>query len=104
MSDRYAIRESISRKLRPFQIPHEAGHDHLVAWRKARAGGSKGLEAKRRGPTPKVTDERDVKLAEQARELESWKGRAELAEALVEVQKKVAAILGISLPENGGKR
>jgi transposase len=76
---------------------------HLVAWRKARAKG-KGLEAKRRGPAPKVADERDRKLAEQARELASWKGRAELAEALVEVQKKVAAILGISLPENGGKR
>jgi transposase-like protein len=78
---------------------------HLVAWRKARAaGGSKALEAKRRGPAPKVADERDQKLAEQARELAVWKGRAELAEALVEVQKKVAAILGIGLPENGGKR
>jgi transposase-like protein len=77
---------------------------HLVAWRRARAAGSKGLEAKRRGPAAKIADERDVKLAEQARELASWKGRAELAEALVEVQKKVAAILGISLPENGGKR
>ena len=78
---------------------------HLVGWRKARAKGErKGLEAKRRGPAPKVADERDQKLAEQARELASWKGRAELAEALVEVQKKVAAILGINLPENGGKR
>jgi transposase len=78
---------------------------HLAAWRKARAKGErKGLEAKRRGPVPKIADERDEKLAEQARELTSWKARAELAEALVEVQKKVAAILGISLPENGGKR
>jgi hypothetical protein len=34
----------------------------------------------------------------------AWKGRAELAEALVEVQEKVAGILGITLPENGGKR
>ena len=78
---------------------------HLTAWRKARAKGErKGLEAKPRGPVPKVADERDQKLAEQAREVASWKARAELAEALVEVQKKVAAILGISLPENGGKR
>jgi transposase-like protein len=78
---------------------------HLAAWRRARAQGeSKGLEARRRGPVPKIADERDRKLAEQARELAAWKGRAELAEALVEVQKKVAAILGISLPENGGKR
>jgi transposase-like protein len=78
---------------------------HLAAWRRARAQGeSKGLEARRRGPVPKIADERDRKLAEQAREMAAWKGRAELAEALVEVQKKVAAILGISLPENGGKR
>jgi transposase-like protein len=78
---------------------------HLAAWRRARAQGeSKGLEARRRGPVPKIADERDQKLAEQAREMAAWKGRAELAEALVEVQKKVAAILGISLPENGGKR
>jgi len=78
---------------------------YLAVWRKARAKGErKGLEAKRRGPAPKVADERDQKLAEQAREVASWKARAELAEALVEVQKKVAAILGISLPENGGKR
>jgi transposase len=78
---------------------------HLAAWRKARAKGErKGLEAKPRGPAPRVADERDQKLAEQAREVASWKARAELAEALVEVQKKVAGILGISLPENGGKR
>ncbi len=78
---------------------------HLTAWRKARAKGErKGLEAKPRGPLPKVPDERDQKLAEQAREMAAWKGRAELAEALVEVQKKVAAILGIDLPQNGGKR
>jgi transposase InsO family protein len=78
---------------------------HLAAWRKARAKGErKGLEAQRRGPAPRVADERDQKLAEQAREVASWKARAELAEALVEVQKKVAGILGITLPENGGKR
>jgi len=78
---------------------------HLAAWRKARAKGErKGLEARPRGPQAKVPDPRDQKLAEQERETARWKARAELAEALVEVQKKVAAILGISLPENGGKR
>ena len=78
---------------------------HLAGWRKARAQGEhKGLEAKRRGPAPKIADERDQKLAQQAREMAAWKARAELAEALVEIQKKVAAILGIDLPENGGKR
>lgn len=78
---------------------------HLAAWRKARAKGErKGLEAKRRGPSPKIADKRDQKLAEQERELGRWKARAELAEALIEVQKKVAVILGIELPGSGGKR
>ena len=78
---------------------------HLAAWRKAREKGERrGLEAKRRGPQTKVADPRDQKLAEQERELGRWKARAELAEALVEVQKKVAVILGIELPESGGKR
>ena len=44
------------------------------------------------------------KLAEQAKELARWKARAERAELLVEIQKKVATLLGIELPENGGKR
>lgn len=39
---------------------------HLVSWRRARAQGeTKGLQAKRRGPVPKVADERDQKLAGQ---------------------------------------
>ena len=78
---------------------------HLAAWRKARAKGErKGLEARPRGPQAKVPDPREQKLAEQERETARWKARAELAEALVEIQKKVAALLGIDLPESGGKR
>jgi len=77
----------------------------LANWRKARAaGGREGLEAKRRGPQPKVANPLDQKLAEQERELARWKARAELAEALVEIQKKVAALLGIELPKPSGKR
>ena len=75
---------------------------HLAAWRKARAQGQhRGLEAKRRGPAPKIADARDQKIAEQERELGRLRARAELAEALVEVQKKVAVILGIKLGPNG---
>ena len=75
---------------------------HLAAWRKAREQGQqRGLEAKRRGPTPKIADARDQKIAEQERELVGLRARAELAEALVELQKKVAVILGIKLGLNG---
>jgi hypothetical protein len=44
-----------------------------------------------------VADSRDKKLAEQAREISRWRKRAERAEALVEVQKNIAALLGTSL-------
>ena len=78
---------------------------HLAAWRKARRKGErKGLEAKQRGPKAKVVDPSAQQLAEQEKELARWKARAERAELLVEIQKKVAVLLGIELPENGGKR
>ncbi len=79
---------------------------HLAAWRKARAKGERrGLEAKQRGPKAKAADPSAQKLAEQEREMARWKARAERAEALVEIQKKVASLLGIDLPEEkGGKR
>ncbi len=68
---------------------------HLTAWRKeARAG----LEAKKRGPKQKV-DARDRKIAELERRLDRITQRAERAEALVELQKKVSQLLGIALPE-----
>ena len=77
---------------------------HLAAWRKARVVGEHaGLEPKQRGPKVKV-DASPQKLAEQEKELARWKARAERAELLVEIQKKVATLLGIELPENGGKR
>jgi hypothetical protein len=42
-------------------------------------------------------DPRDKKLAAQERELARWKKRAERAEALVELQKQMAALLGTPL-------
>jgi transposase len=72
---------------------------HLASWRKARRRGElAGLAPKKRGPAPKVRDERDKKIAEQEREIGKWKARAGRAEALVELQKKVAALLGEELP------
>ncbi len=67
---------------------------HLTTWRAARelAGAPKT-----RGPARRVVDPRDKKLAEQARELSRWQKRAERAEALVELQKQVAALLGTPL-------
>jgi transposase-like protein len=72
---------------------------HLTYWRKeAGRGELAALRPKKRGPQPKVVDARDRQLAEQERETKRWRRRAERAEALVEVQKKVSQLLGIALP------
>jgi len=44
-----------------------------------------------------MADPRDKRLAEQAREISRWQQRAARAEALVDLQKQVAALLGTSL-------
>ena len=70
----------------------------LTNWRAARDRGElDGLAPKQRGPKATATDPRDRKIVEQDREIVRWKHRAERAEALVEVQKKVAALLGTPL-------
>ncbi len=68
---------------------------YLTTWRAARDRGElEGLAPKPRGPKVVPPDPRDKKIAEQDREIGKWRKRAERAEALVEVQKKVAALLG----------
>src|SRR5437899_10044500 len=65
---------------------------HLVEWRRARARGElAALTPKKRGRKPTPVDPRDRKLAELARQLAQMAGRAE---ALVEAQKNLAALLG----------
>ena len=67
----------------------------LTTWRAARERGElEGLSPKKRGPKATPPDPRDKKLAEQEREITRLRKRAERAEALVELQKKVAALLG----------
>jgi hypothetical protein len=43
-------------------------------------------------------------VAELEREVDRWKGRAERAELLVDLQKKVSQLLGIELDEKSEKR
>ena len=70
----------------------------LTTWRAARERGElEGLSPKKRGPKATPPDPRDKKLAEQEREITRLRKRAERAEALVELQKKVAALLGTPL-------
>jgi len=77
---------------------------HLSVWRAARERGEiAGLGPKKRGPKAVPPDPRDRKILELERETRRLKSRLEQAEALVDLQKKVSAILGIALPESDEK-
>ena len=67
---------------------------HLAAWRAARARGElAGNGAKRRGPLVKPPHPEAKRLLQLEREVRRLRARAERAEALVEVQKKLSALL-----------
>ena len=66
---------------------------HLATWRAARDRGELAGLARKRGPVPQIADPRDRRITELEREEARWRTRAERAEALVEVQKKLAALL-----------
>jgi len=74
---------------------------HLSAWRAARKGGElAGLTPRPRGPKAKPVDPRDKKLVEQARVIARLEARLKRAEGLIELQKKVAQLLGNPLPND----
>ena len=68
---------------------------HLTKWRAARElQGRLGLEPKKRGPKIKIRpDDKDRKILELERQLAKAKARAERAEFLVDMQKKMAQLL-----------
>jgi transposase-like protein len=77
---------------------------NLTTWRAQRERGElAGLTPKKRGPAPTPKNPLAAKVAALEREVTRQKARAVRAEALVELQKKVAELLGTSLPANGGK-
>lgn len=77
---------------------------NLTTWRAQRqAGELGGLAPKKRGPVPKAKNPLATKVAALEREMTRYKARAERAEGLVELQKKVAEFLGGELQRTGGK-
>lgn len=75
---------------------------HLATWRSARARGElSGLSAKKRGPKAKAPHPDAKRILQLERENRRLRARAERAEALVELQKKVAALLGNDLSPSG---
>ena len=76
---------------------------NLTQWRKqCERGELEGLSRKR-GPLPKGKNSLADKVKVLERENARLKARAERAEGLVEIQKKVSEILGIELKHNGEK-
>ncbi len=67
---------------------------HLTTWRARERGDLAGPTVKKRGPVPRVPDPRDKRIAELERANTFWRKRAERAEALIEVQNNIAALLG----------
>ena len=75
---------------------------HLCLWRKQRrAREIMGLAPARRGPVPKATNPLTATVAALEKEARWLTARAERAEALVELQKKVSEILGVALQRHG---
>lgn len=74
---------------------------HLSAWRAAARRGELAGLAQRRGPKPVPADPTIKRIAELERQLVRATARAERLEVIVELQKKVAQLLGLALPANG---
>lgn len=74
---------------------------HLNDWRALRKRAElAGLAAKKRGPKARQVDERDLRIVELERQLARAEAKAERAELIIEVQKKVGRLLGVEMPED----
>lgn len=75
----------------------------LTDWRRQRdAGAFEALKPLRRGPKPEVAEPADVDLGQLRRENARLRQRLEHAEAIIGIQKKVAALLGIPMTTSDG--
>lgn len=73
----------------------------LAAWRRQRDEGAlDGLRSKKRGRKLRPKDARDQELERLRKENERLQKRLRQAETIIDVQKKVSEILGISQTEN----
>ena len=76
---------------------------HLTTWRReVEARERAALAPRKRGPKPKGTeaDRDNVRLR---REVAQWRVRAERAELVLEIEKKVSLLLGQKLPDDEGR-
>jgi len=71
----------------------------LTAWRRQRDAGQLGPKRRKRGPVATLPDPRDRIIVELERRACRAEARVDRLERLVEIQKKLAELLGIQLPE-----
>lgn len=74
---------------------------HLAAWRAAARHGRLAGADPKRGPSRPAPAPQTARIRQLERQLSAALQRAERAEAIVDVQKKVAALLGAALPPSG---
>ncbi len=72
---------------------------HLVAWRKARQAGSLAALSKRRGRKPQPVNPLARKVQKLERENERLQGELSKAHLILDVQRKVAGLLGLSFED-----
>ena len=71
---------------------------HLTAWRKARRSGAlRGLASKKRGAKPKARNPLEPKVRQLEAEVARLEEELRKAHTILEVQEKVAGLLGFSL-------
>ena len=73
---------------------------HLTAWRKGRREGSlQGLAAKKRGAKPAKRNPLDAKVRELEAKVEHLEKALHTAHTILDVQSKVAGLLGFNLKD-----
>jgi transposase len=74
---------------------------HLTTWRHQREQGQlEALSPKNRGRKPSVDEALAKELAELKRDNQRLENRLQQAETIIEVQKKLSGLLGLTLNEN----
>jgi len=73
---------------------HGLYSSHLTEWRQARESGTLGALARKRGPK---ADPRQAEFDKLSRENAKLRRKLEVAELIIEAQKKTSALLGILL-------
>ena len=74
---------------------------HLTTWRRQREQGQlESLSPKKRGRKPSVDEALAKELAELKRENQRLENRLQQAETIIEVQKKLSGLLGLTLNKN----